>query len=48
MYAHNFEGRRYCVENKLEFLDATVEYALRKPEIKDNFVKYLKRFLKEN
>lgn len=42
MYAYNFEGKRYDVGDKLGFLEATVEYALRKPEIKDDFIKYLK------
>ena len=30
MYAYDFEGRRYDVGDKLGFLEATVEYALRK------------------
>ncbi|BBK78194.1 UTP--glucose-1-phosphate uridylyltransferase GalU [Clostridium butyricum] len=46
MYAYNFEGRRYDVGDKLGFLQATVEYALRKPELKDEFIKYLEYILK--
>ena len=42
MYAYNFEGKRYDVGDKLGFLEATVEYALRKPELKDEFVEYLR------
>jgi UTP--glucose-1-phosphate uridylyltransferase len=42
MYAYNFEGRRYDVGDKLGYLEATVEYALRKPELRNDFVKYLK------
>lgn len=42
MYAYNFEGKRYDVGDKLGFLQATVEFALRKPELRDNFVDYLK------
>ncbi|WP_027636807.1 UTP--glucose-1-phosphate uridylyltransferase GalU [Clostridium butyricum] len=42
MYAYNFEGKRYDVGDKLGFLEATVEYALRKPEIRDEFIKYLR------
>lgn len=45
MYAYNFEGRRYDVGDKLGFLEATVEYALRKPELKDAFIEYLKSIL---
>ncbi|MGL4759952.1 MAG: UTP--glucose-1-phosphate uridylyltransferase GalU [Sarcina sp.] len=42
MYAFNFEGIRYDVGDKLGFLKATVEYALRRPELKDEFNEYLK------
>ena len=42
MYAYNFEGRRYDVGDKQGFLEATIEYALRKPELKDGLVEYLK------
>ncbi len=45
IYAYNFEGRRYDVGDKLGFLEATVEYALRKPELKDRFIEYLKTIL---
>ncbi|MGL5614723.1 MAG: UTP--glucose-1-phosphate uridylyltransferase GalU [Sarcina sp.] len=41
MYAYVFEGRRYDVGSKQGFLEATIEYALRKPEIKDEFMEYL-------
>ena len=42
MYAYNFEGKRYDVGDKLGFLEATIEYALRKPELKDDFIEYLR------
>lgn len=45
MYAYNFEGRRYDVGDKLGYLEATVEYALRKPELKVEFVEYLKNII---
>lgn len=41
MYAYTFEGRRYDVGDKMGFLQATVEYALRKPELRDRFIEYL-------
>ncbi|MGU8924416.1 UTP--glucose-1-phosphate uridylyltransferase GalU [Clostridium perfringens] len=41
MYAYDFEGRRYDVGDKLGFLEATVEYALRRPELREGFVEYL-------
>ncbi|MNM89323.1 UTP--glucose-1-phosphate uridylyltransferase [compost metagenome] len=42
MYAYDFEGRRYDVGDKLGFLQATVEYALRKDDLRDAFSEYLK------
>lgn len=42
MYAYNFEGRRYDVGDKLGFLQATVEYALKREGLKDDFREYLK------
>lgn len=41
MYAYNFEGRRYDVGDKEGFLEATVEYALRRPELREVFLAYL-------
>ena len=41
MYAYNFEGRRYDVGDKLGFLKATVEYALRREDLRDGFIEYL-------
>ena len=43
--AYNFEGRRYDVGDKLGFLTATVEYALRSKELSDSFKEYLKRIV---
>ena len=42
MYAYNFEGRRYDVGDKLGFLEATVEFALKKDELRESFIEYLK------
>lgn len=41
MYGYNFIGRRYDVGDKQGFLEATVEYALRRDDLKDGFLKYL-------
>lgn len=46
MYAYNFKGKRYDVGDKLGFLEATVEYALRMPELADDFKAYLKNVVK--
>ncbi|MGL6104687.1 UTP--glucose-1-phosphate uridylyltransferase GalU [Romboutsia sp.] len=42
MYAYKFEGRRYDVGDKLGFLEATIDFALKRPELKKQFVQYLK------
>lgn len=41
MYAYTFEGKRYDVGDKLGFLEATVEYALKREELRDQFIEYL-------
>jgi len=41
MYAYNFEGKRYDVGDKLGFLEATIEFALKKDELKSEFIEYL-------
>ncbi len=47
MYAYDFIGRRYDVGDKEGFLEATVEYALRRPDISSGFRNYLKKLLSE-
>ena len=42
IYAYNFEGRRYDVGDKLGFLEATVDFALKRPELRDEFIEFLK------
>lgn len=41
IYAYNFEGKRYDVGDKLGFLEATVDFALKRPELKDGFMEFL-------
>jgi len=41
VYSLAFEGKRYDCGSKLGYLQATVEYALKHPELKDDFSKYL-------
>lgn len=41
MYAYNFDGKRYDVGDKLGFLEATVEFALKKEELREGFIQYL-------
>ena len=39
--AYRFEGKRYDCGSKLGYLQATVEYALLHPELRDEFLEYL-------
>ncbi len=41
MYAYDFEGRRYDVGDKQGFLEATVEMALKRHDLRDKFLDYL-------
>ncbi len=45
VYAYDFIGKRYDVGNKLGFLEATVEFALKRDELRDEFAAYLKNRL---
>ncbi len=46
MYAYSFEGQRYDVGDKIGFLKATVEFALRRGDLRDEFMDYLKEITK--
>ena len=45
VYAYDFEGQRYDLGDKLGFLEATVEFALRRSDLGADFKKYLKRLV---
>jgi UTP--glucose-1-phosphate uridylyltransferase len=45
VYAHIFEGDRFDTGNVLGYLDATVEFALRDPELKKDMLKILQNKL---
>lgn len=46
IYAYDFKGRRYDVGDKLGYLQATVEYALKRNDLKEEFRIYLSKILK--
>ncbi|MDR7000020.1 UTP--glucose-1-phosphate uridylyltransferase GalU [Neobacillus niacini] len=48
MYAYIFEGKRYDVGDKQGFLQATVEFALRREDLREEFLNYLLKELKYN
>lgn len=41
VYGYELSGRRYDTGNKLDFLKATVDFALKRPDLGDAFRKYL-------
>ena len=42
LYGYEFEGRRYDIGSKQEFLEATVELALKRPDLGPTFRAYLR------
>jgi UTP--glucose-1-phosphate uridylyltransferase len=46
--AYQFNGQRYDCGSKLGYLQATVEYALKHPELKNDFHNYLQNFCLPN
>ncbi|WP_299142111.1 UTP--glucose-1-phosphate uridylyltransferase GalU [uncultured Dialister sp.] len=47
VYAYNFTGKRYDTGNKLGYLKATVEFALRRPDLGPQFRQYLRDLLEK-
>ncbi|MBN2518207.1 MAG: hypothetical protein JXB14_05145 [Candidatus Altiarchaeota archaeon] len=42
VYGYKFDGIRYDIGDKLDYLRATVEFALRRPDVSKGFKKYLR------
>ena len=42
IFAYPFEGRRYDVGDKMGFLEATIDFALKRPELHDELLTYMK------
>jgi len=45
IYAKIFEGHRYDIGDKLGFIKATIEFAMKRPELKHHVTQYLKDLL---
>jgi UTP--glucose-1-phosphate uridylyltransferase len=41
MYAYVFEGRRYDVGDKQGFIEATVDFALNREDLREGILEYL-------
>ena len=48
IYAYNFEGRRYDVGDKFGFLEATIDFALKRDNLKDELLAYMKTVVQKN
>ncbi|CEN79725.1 UTP--glucose-1-phosphate uridylyltransferase GalU [Paraclostridium sordellii] len=48
IYAYNFEGKRYDVGDKLGFLEATIDFALKRENLKDGLINYMKIIVENN
>ncbi|CEK35527.1 UTP--glucose-1-phosphate uridylyltransferase,UTP--glucose-1-phosphate uridylyltransferase,UTP--glucose-1-phosphate uridylyltransferase subunit GalU,CTP:phosphocholine cytidylyltransferase involved in choline phosphorylation for cell surface LPS epitopes,UTP-glucose-1-phosphate uridylyltransferase,Nucleotidyl transferase [[Clostridium] sordellii] len=48
IYAYNFEGRRYDVGDKLGFLEATIDFALKRENLKEGLIDYIKSIVENN
>lgn len=48
IYAYDIQGRRYDLGNKQGFLEATVEYGLRRDDLSDDFYRYIKNLIGNN
>ena len=46
IHAYEFEGRRYDVGDKLGFVEATIEYALRREDLSENLTLFLRNLVK--
>ncbi len=46
VYAYHFDGRRYDVGDKQGYLEATIEFALKRPDLRDQFLQYLIKTVK--
>jgi UTP--glucose-1-phosphate uridylyltransferase len=48
IFAHAIEGKRYDIGNKLDYLKTIVEIALKKDDISDEFLSFLKNIVSKN
>lgn len=42
MYAYVFEGKRYDIGDKVGFIEATIDFALKRPELREGVLNILK------
>ena len=42
MFGYKFSGKRHDIGNKLDFIKSTIEFALKRPEFKNDILEYIK------
>lgn len=47
IYAYDFDGIRYDVGDKLGFLEATIDFALKREELETDLINYMKKIVKK-
>lgn len=48
VYSYIFEGKRYDIGDKFGFIQATIEYALKRGELKEKVLNYLKSIVRDS
>ena len=48
VYSYTYEGKRYDIGNKLEYIKTFVEYGLKRKEFKDDLLDFLKEIINKN
>lgn len=48
MYAYVFEGKRYDIGDKVGFIEATIDFALKRPELREGVLEILKDRVSKN
>lgn len=48
IYAYDFCGRRYDVGDKLGFLEATIDFSLKREDLRDDLIIYMKKIVEGN
>jgi UTP--glucose-1-phosphate uridylyltransferase len=48
VYAYEFDGRRFDVGEKFGFIETTIEFALKRPELKDQLLEFFEKKIQES
>ena len=46
MYGFKFDGKRHDIGNKLDFIKSTIDFAMKRPEFKEDILNYIKDIVK--